>query len=44
MREEVSKDIENLRKKNETETMEIKNILNQIKNTGESPKPMNHGH
>jgi ppGpp synthetase/RelA/SpoT-type nucleotidyltranferase len=28
--------VENLRKKNQTETMEIKISLNQIKNTGES--------
>jgi phage shock protein A len=36
MKEEFNKDMENLRKKNQTETLEIKSSLNQIKNTGES--------
>jgi hypothetical protein len=32
MKEEFSKDVENLRKKNQTETQEIKFSLNNIKN------------
>jgi hypothetical protein len=36
MKEELNKDIENLRKKNQIETLEIKISLNQIKNTGET--------
>jgi hypothetical protein len=36
MKEEFNKAMENLRKKNQTETLEIKCSLNQIKNTGES--------
>jgi hypothetical protein len=36
MKEEFNKDIENLRKKNQTENLEIKISLSQIKNTGES--------
>jgi phage shock protein A len=36
MKEEFNKDIENLRKKNQTENLEIKSSLSQIKNTGES--------
>jgi hypothetical protein len=36
MKEEFNKDMENLRQKNKTETMEIKSSLNQVKNTGES--------
>jgi hypothetical protein len=31
MKEEFNKDMENLRKKNQTETLEIKISLNQIK-------------
>jgi hypothetical protein len=31
MKEEFKKDMENLRKKNQTETLEIKSTLNQIK-------------
>jgi hypothetical protein len=31
MKEELSKDMENLRKKNQTETLEIKTSLNQMK-------------
>jgi hypothetical protein len=34
MKEELYKYVENLRKKNQTETIEIKVCLNQIKNTG----------
>jgi hypothetical protein len=34
MKEEFNKDMENLRKKNQTETEEIESSLNQIKNTG----------
>jgi TolA-binding protein len=37
MKEEFNKDIGNIRKKNQTETLEIKVSLNQIKNTGETP-------
>jgi hypothetical protein len=33
---EINKDMENLRKKNQVEILEIKNSLNQIKNTVES--------
>jgi hypothetical protein len=36
MKEEFNKDIENLKKKNQTEIPEIKRPLNQIKNTVES--------
>jgi hypothetical protein len=36
MKEEFNKDMENLIKKNQTETLEIKISLNQIKNTRES--------
>jgi hypothetical protein len=36
MKEEFNKDMENLRKKNQTESPEIQSSLNQIKNTGES--------
>jgi hypothetical protein len=36
MKEEFNKDMENLRKKNHTETLEIKHSLKQIKNIGES--------
>jgi hypothetical protein len=36
MKEDFNKDMENLRKKNQTETLEIKISLNQIKNTRES--------
>jgi hypothetical protein len=36
MEEEFNKDMENLRKKNQIETLEIKSLLNQIKYTRES--------
>jgi hypothetical protein len=36
MKEEFNKDMENLRKKNQTEILEIKSSLNQIKNIGKS--------
>jgi hypothetical protein len=36
MKEEFNKDMENLRKKSQPETLGIKISLNQIKNTGES--------
>jgi hypothetical protein len=36
MKEEFNKDMENLRKKIQTEVLEIKSSLNQIRNTGES--------
>jgi hypothetical protein len=35
MKEEFNKDMENLRKKNQTEILEIKSPFNQIKNTVE---------
>jgi hypothetical protein len=34
MKEEFNKDLENLREKNQTEIMEIKSYLNQIKKQG----------
>jgi hypothetical protein len=36
MKEGYNKDLENLRKENQTENLEIKSLLNQIKNTVES--------
>jgi hypothetical protein len=36
MKEEFNKDMENFRKKNQTETLDIKVSLNQIKNTGKA--------
>jgi hypothetical protein len=36
MKEEFNKNMENLRKKNQTEILETKSSLNHIKNTGES--------
>jgi hypothetical protein len=36
MKEEFNKDMENFRKKNQTEIMEVKSFLNHIKNTIES--------
>jgi hypothetical protein len=36
MKEEFNKNMENLRKKNQTEILEIKSSLNQIKNRVES--------
>jgi cell division protein FtsB len=35
MKEELNKDMENLRRKNQTEIQEIKNLSNQIKSTVE---------
>jgi hypothetical protein len=35
MKEEFNKDMENLRKKNQMEILEIKSSLNQIKNSAE---------
>jgi hypothetical protein len=35
IKEELSKDLENLRRKNQTEILEIKSPYNQIKNTVE---------
>jgi hypothetical protein len=36
MKDEFNKHMENLRKKNQTEILEIKSSLNQIKNAAES--------
>jgi hypothetical protein len=36
MKEQLNKDMENLRKKNQTEILEIKSHFNQIKNKVES--------
>jgi hypothetical protein len=36
MKEEFNKDMDNLRKKNQAETLETKNSLSSIKNTGKS--------
>jgi hypothetical protein len=36
MKEELKKDMENLKKKNQTETLETKSSLSQMKNTDES--------
>jgi hypothetical protein len=36
MKEDFSKDMENLTRKNQTEILEIKSNLNQIKSTGEN--------
>jgi hypothetical protein len=36
MKEEFNKNMENLRKKNQTETLEIKISLNKIKNLGKA--------
>jgi uncharacterized protein (DUF3084 family) len=36
MKEELNKDMEKPQEKNQTETLEIRSSLNQIKNTGES--------
>jgi hypothetical protein len=35
MKEEFNKDMGNLRKKNQTETLALKSSLNQVKSTGE---------
>jgi hypothetical protein len=37
MEEALTKEMENLRKKNQTEILEIKSPINQIKNSGRPP-------